>query len=68
MAQGVKGVPGSLLKISVNCLGALILRFIAVFLTVKVRVYSLDEELQPAGRETVLTFVVSCIEFNINIL
>ncbi|KAM9595853.1 complement C5 isoform 3-T3 [Morphnus guianensis] len=33
------------------------LRFIVIILTVKVRVYSLNEELQPARRETVLTFV-----------
>lgn len=36
------------------------LRFIVIILTVKIRVYSLNEELQPARRETVLTFVVSC--------
>lgn len=35
------------------------LRFIVIIFTVKVRVYSLNEELQPARRETVLTFVVS---------
>lgn len=58
MAQRVKDIPGNLLKIAMNFW--VILRFLAVILTVKVRVYSLNEELQPAGRETVLTFVVSC--------
>ena len=35
------------------------LLMISIILTVKVRVYSLNDDLKPAKRETVLTFIVS---------
>lgn len=43
-----------------NINSGMTLRSVIMNLTVKVRVYSLNEELQPARRETVLTVVVCC--------
>lgn len=43
-----------------NINSGMTLRSVVMNLTVKVRVYSLNEELQPARRETVLTVLVCC--------
>lgn len=34
---------------------------ISIVLTVKVRVYSLNDDMKPAKRETVLTYIVSML-------